>query len=207
VSEVFIESTSILSDVKIVKMMSDYGFLGFGWYIAITAELYRTNGKYSFGDLGIIARNTGIDKKKLRNFIDNCINKYTCNDKGIFQADDNNFWSEKIIDMLQKQEINKTNGVKGGRPKLMPIKDRIKIEGIEFVNLEKADYTKLCEKWGKEVIDTGIQLLDNWLAAQTSKAKQHLGKNHKYQFRKDTWVINEAKKKLQQETASKWGNI
>lgn len=206
-SEIFCESTSILSDIKIVKMMSDYGFIGFGYYIAVIAELYKTGGRYVFEDLGIMAKNTGIERKKLRNFIDNCIKKYTHNDIGIFKSDDTSFYCEKVIDTLKKRKIKKSNGEKGGRPSRPTIQDRMIVNDIDFVNLEKSDYDKLVEKFNKEVIDTGIQILDNWLAKGSKTSKEHIGKNHYGFFRKDSWVINEAKKKLEKETASKWGSV
>ena len=212
-STIFFEDTGILSDIKIVKMMSDYGFLGFGYYIAVVAELYKTGGKCDFGDLGIVAKNTGIDKKKLRNFIDSCSNKYTCNGIGIFQSDENSFWSKKILDKLSEQKTKKLNGEKGGRPRLQPIKDGIKIEGIiEFTKLEKSDFEKLQKRYDSEYGEgfflKAVQRFDDYLSTPTKRAKEILSEcNHYYHFRKDKWVIKETLKEWSKEAASKWGYV
>ncbi len=161
-SNLFFEDTSILSDIKIVKMMSDYGFAGFGYYCAIIAELYKNGGKYEFEDLQILAKNTGIEKKKLKKFINCCISKYINDNKGIFNADNDIFWSDKIICVLTKQGNAKKN--RAGRKKCEEPKPIVTVvPDIEYVRLTDNDIEKLISRFGKEVILKGIQILDNWL--------------------------------------------
>lgn len=203
-SELFLDA-NILSDIKIGKMMTDYGFAGFGYYCAIAAELYKNGGRLGFADLGIMAKNIGIDNKKLRNFINNCIEKYVVNGQGIFSSDEDYFWIDDLIKLKTIKKRNKTNGSKGGRPKKDVITERVEIPDIEFVNLDKEDFEKLKSKFGEELIMQGITILDNWLAKKSAAATIYLGKNHYGHFRKDGWVLSEAQKKLDEKIKHNWG--
>ena len=95
--EYFSHDTDALSDIKIDKMMSDYGYLGYGYYWAIVEQLYKNGGRYEFVDLQILAKQLGIKSEKLKCFISNCINKYTHKDNGLFEKDEKGFWSNSLI--------------------------------------------------------------------------------------------------------------
>lgn len=180
-----------VKDIKIVKMMADYGYIGFGYYWAIVSELYRNGGRYSFEDLHILSREIGIDKSKLKSFLNQSIEKYTHNGNGLFATDGEYFWSESILKRLNPKK-------KKEKPK-----EFMTFEDIKCVHLLEDDYNVLCDKYGRDVVDTGIKILDNWLSLGGKKAKSYLGKdfNHINHFRKDGWVINTAKEKLSKTTS------
>ncbi len=186
VKESFTHDIDSIRDVKIVKMMADYGFIGYGYYWAVVAELYRNDGRYGLEDLGILAKEIGIDRNKLKSFIFNCAEKYTHNGNSLFNYDDKFFWSDSILKRMGKKRKKKE------------ATEFMQLEDVKCVHLVEEDYTKLCDKYGHNVIDTGIKILDGWLSLGGAKAKSYLGKNYNHigHFRADGWVINEAKRKL-----------
>jgi len=195
--EYFSHDVDAISDIKIVKMMQDYDFTGFGWYWAIVAELYKNGGHYYFDDLNILAKNTGIKLEKLKAFIEKCINKYTYDDKGLFVSDDKRFWSDSLqkrIEIREKHNTRKTIGQE----------DKIKLDKFEHVNLTEEDYNKFLTKYGEKLFTAGLEELEKWLVSPSPKAKQVLNQNHRgYFLRQDTWVIKNAVKKVK-ETGTNW---
>lgn len=172
-------------DVKIGKMVADYGIAGYGYYWILVEILAGNGGRCVFADLGTIANSYRIDKKKLRTFINQCCERYTHNGKSLLKCDNEAFWSESLLRRLAKKE-------KTEKAVFMQLED------VKCVHLVEEDYTKLCDKYGRNVIDTGIKILDGWLSLGGAKAKSYLGKNYNHigHFRSDGWVINEAKRKL-----------
>lgn len=88
----------------------------------------------------------------------------------------------------------KYNGKQGGRPK-QDSKVRIELPDIELVILTPTQYGSLIEKYGYEVLNKALTILEKWLKSTTGE--KHNGKNHYAHFRSDGWVVNEAKAKLQ----------
>lgn len=196
VKEYFSHDVDALSDIKIVKMMQDYNYTGFGWYWAIVAELCRNGGMYELDDLGILAKNIGIKTEQLKSFINKCINNYTHNGKGLFNADDKNFWSDSLKKRLE------IRAKRSEARKITPQK-RMEINGIEFVNITEEQYQKAVEKFeilekvnGKDFVNMVIKELDDWLAVGGSSQKKYLGKNHNGFLRDSSWVVNKIKDKL-----------
>lgn len=183
----FLHDTDSIRDVKVVKMMTDYGFAGFGYYWAVVAELYRNGGRYELKDLGILAKEIGIDLRKLKSFIFQCSEKYTHRGKGLFSFDENHFWSDSLLKRMAKKPKKEQKQV-----------SFMDIDGINCVHLVEEDYKSLCSKYGDEVVNTGIKILDDWLSLRGRRAQSYLGKdyNHIGHFRADGWVINTAKEKL-----------
>lgn len=181
--EYFSHDIDALSDVKIVKMMQDYDFMGFGWYWAIVAELYRNGGKYEFSDLAAMAKCTGIKRENLSNFIDKCINKYTYQNQGLFSCDENSFWSDSLLKRLAirnkrreaAKQVDKTND--------------IKLDGVEIVRLTEKQYKKIVESYGEDVALEAVKVLDKWLAKRGEKQKGYIGRNNYGHFRSDSWVF------------------
>lgn len=192
--EYFSHDTDSISDIKIVKMMSDYGYLGFGYYWAILAEIYRNGGRYEFEDLGILAKNLGIELKKLKSYINQGITKYTHKGVGLFCQDDNGFWSNSLLTRMQLRQKKS----KAGKTQTDEI-NRIELEGIERVNLTQEEYDKLLEKYGKEYLTLMINELENWLWLPGVNQKKYLGKNHYGHFRKNQWVDKKVQKILDAE--------
>ena len=83
------------------------------------------------------------------------------------------------------------------------ITDRIELKDSELVNLTADEYEKLKAKYGENLINTAIFVLEDWLQSGKSNisrnAKNALGKPHYYYFRKDGWVLPKAKKLLEDE--------
>lgn len=196
----------LIDDIRIGKIVSDYGVLGLGYYTIIMDCLENSNGKYRFADLGILsARYRVADKKKLKRFIYNLCKWVDNENKTLLCANDVEFWSDSIIQNINKKAIAIENGSKGGRPKKEVIED--KIDFADFVILQQSDYKKLVLKFGEKVTNKAISILDNWLAQGSANAKKYIGKNHYYFFRKDNWVIEKALKAVEEEPKGSWGNI
>lgn len=91
---------------------------------------------------------------------------------------------------VSKNSFHKTNGQKGGRPK-QDSKNIIELPDIKWVILTPQQHESLLKKYGYELLQTALFILDNWL--KTRKPSQQ-NKNHYAQFRSDGWLINEAKR-------------
>jgi hypothetical protein len=199
VKEYFSHDVDALGDIKIVKMMQDYDFTGFGWYWAIVAELCKNGGKYEFSDLGIMAKCIGVKKESLTNFIDKCIHNYTYKEQGLFSCNETTFWSDSLLKRLDIR--NKRREAAKNTDKA----EDIKIDGIEFVRLTEKQFKKLVELHGEDVILAAIKILDDWLAKNGQAQKGYIGRNNYGHFRKDGWVLPLALKKCGKEpTKPNW---
>lgn len=87
--------------------------------------------------------------------------------------------------------ISKYNGKKGGRPK-QDSKIRIELPAIELVILTPNQYNSLLEKYGYELIEKALKILDSWLKKGSKASLRYKGKNNYAHFRSDGWVINTA---------------
>lgn len=113
----------------------------------------------------------------------------------------------QIIYEMAKPNIDSNNkryrnGCKGGRPTDEDSPRKV-IEGIELVNLTETQFDRLVIKFGEDLILRAIQKLENWLETGVSgiskPAKNAIGKNHYCYFKKDKWIIIEAKKDIEKE--------
>ena len=84
------------------------------------------------------------------------------------------------------------NGKKGGRPK-QDSEIRIELPDINLVILTPSQYGSLLEKYGCELIEKSLSILDKWLKGSGHK---YAGKNNYAHFRSDGWLINEAARAL-----------
>jgi hypothetical protein len=87
--------------------------------------------------------------------------------------------------------ISKYNGKKGGRPKISS-NLKIEIPEINLVILTPTQYNSLIEKYGYELLEKALKILDNWLEFGGKSSERYIGKNNYAHFRSDGWVINEA---------------
>lgn len=83
------------------------------------------------------------------------------------------------------------NGKLGGRPKYSN-KIRISLPEIELVILTPKQYGSLIEKYGYELLNKALRILENWLKT-SPEGEKYRGKNNYAHFRSDGWVINSAK--------------
>lgn len=88
--------------------------------------------------------------------------------------------------------ISKYNGKKGGRPK-QDSEIRIELPNIKQVILTPSQYGLLLERYGFDLLNRALYILDNWLINGGKKASKYIGKNNYSHFRIDGWVINTAK--------------
>ena len=91
--------------------------------------------------------------------------------------------------------ISKYNGKKGGRPK-QDSKIRIELPNIERVILTPSQYGLLLEKYGLDLLNRALYILDEWLLSGSKQASKYIGKNNYAHFRSDGWVINAARSEL-----------
>lgn len=88
--------------------------------------------------------------------------------------------------------ICKYNGKKGGRPK-QDSKIRTELPDIELVILTPSQYGSLLERYGYELLNKALQIMDAWLKSGSPSASKYVGKNNYAHFRVDGWVVNEAR--------------
>ena len=177
--------TDFLNDLKIIKMMSDYGFLGVGYYILILTELQKNDGVLGFDDLYTIEAKSEIKHKKLRNFVLNCIEQYTVNDIGIFSSNETSFW-------LSESKAPKKKQLKANTTEEKPLVStflRLPNEKC-LTRLTPQDVAKLNAKWGEDLALACIIHFDNWLVScKSGLAKKARKSNDHYDFfRSNNWV-------------------
>lgn len=141
----FSHDSNAITDTKILNMRADYGLEGYGLYWAII-EMMRNEEDYKLELSKNTYRaiktltNTAIDIEK---YIKDCIEDY-----GLFREADNRFFSNSLLRRMteyeKKREVNKKNGMLGGRPK----KTELKPNGYE-IKTEK-NQNKINESKEKE---------------------------------------------------------
>lgn len=195
-SEFLQVKTDFSNDIKIIKMMSDYGALGVGYYFIVLSELQNNGGVLELDDLYIIEKKFDIKHKNLRNFVLNCIEKYTTNEENLFSKKGN------IISLSKTNKTIKTNIRNAGRKKIEEPKPFVNT----FLDMPEVKYTRLTEKdveilkikFGEKLTFASIQYLDNWLATNSANAKKARNSlDHYGYFRIDGWVIAGGKEILE----------
>ena len=86
--------------------------------------------------------------------------------------------------------ISIKNGKKGGRPKSN--KNVSFINDFNSVILTSEQYNILLKKYGEKLINTAIDILEDWLNTSVY-AEKYRGRNNYAHFRSDGWLINTAK--------------
>ena len=96
---------------------------------------------------------------------------------------------------LERSDISRINGQKGGRPK-QDSRIRIELPEIDLVILTPTQYGSLLEKYGYELLRKSLLILDSWLKSGSRPASKYIGKNNYAHFRSDGWVVNTAREYL-----------
>ena len=96
---------------------------------------------------------------------------------------------------LERSEVSRINGKKGGRPK-QDSKIRIELPEIDLVILTPSQYGSLLEKYGYDLLRKSLLILDSWLKSGSKPSCQYIGKNNYAHFRSDGWVVNTAREYL-----------
>ena len=97
-----------------------------------------------------------------------------------------------MITKEDRKAICKLNGQKGGRPK-QDSRIRIELPNIDLEILTPTQYGSLLEKYGYELLEKALHILDDWLKTGNKYSIKYVGKNNYAHFRSDGWVINEAR--------------
>ena len=92
----------------------------------------------------------------------------------------------------ERKMVCKLNGKKGGRPR-QDSTIRINLPNINLVILTPTQYGSLLEKYGYELIQEALRILDEWFLRGSKASQKYIGKNNYAHFRSDGWVINEAR--------------
>jgi hypothetical protein len=87
--------------------------------------------------------------------------------------------------------ISKYNGKKGGRP-VVSSTLKVELPNVNLVILTPNQYSSLIEKYGFELLEKALNILDKWLANGGKASERYIGKNNYAHFRSDGWVINAA---------------
>lgn len=186
------------NNIKVAKMMLDYGYAGLGYYWTIVEKIYDCDGEFDMKDISVLAKYMELDENLLTTFINKCVNDYTEKGVGLFTLNDDLLSSNSIrrrIELRNKRSAARTQS---------EVTERKEIDGIEYVNLTEEHYEKLIDKYGDELTLKAISLLDTWLSKKGKSAKQYIGKNHYAHFRSDSWVIQNAKESLGMNKKPNW---
>ena len=114
----FSHDSNALTDQKILAMRCDYGLEGYGLYWAII-EMLRNEGTYKLpldkNTYRAIKMQTGttID---IERFISDGINEYIgASNNGLFNSDGNYFWSESLLQRMEKVETTREKRSEAGK--------------------------------------------------------------------------------------------
>lgn len=149
----FSHDSNAITDTKILNMRADYGLEGYGLYWAII-EMMRNEEDYKLE----LSKNTYRAIKTLTNteiniekYIKDCIEDYR-----LFREADNKFFSNSLLRRMteyeKKREVNKKNGMLGGRPK----KTEIKPNGYEIKTEKNQNKIKESKEKENKINDTAV---------------------------------------------------
>jgi len=97
----FTHDANARHDTKIIKMISKYGFKGYGWYWVIV-EMLREQQNYKLNmidDLESIAIETRTKPKIISEFITECIKKFK-----LFKKEHRYFYSQTLVERMKPME-------------------------------------------------------------------------------------------------------
>lgn len=200
-NEYFSHDLGTINNIKINKMMSDYGYEGLGWYWTIVEEIYKAEGEYYLSDIPAMANTMKVDENALTTFIFKCAEEYTEKGKGLFIVENNVLTSESIkkrIDIRKKRAAARLGSKK---------EDFKEFEDFKFIKLTEDEYQDLVGKHGEEYVTKALHILENWLAGGTPNAKKYYNRTHKHFFRTDYWLRQETDKAMGFNTKPNWGGI
>ena len=102
---------------------------------------------------------------------------------------------QQLVGVIMKRLSSIENGKKGGRPVIRTKTQEKRIYEAEKVILTDMQYNALVLRYGSDVTNKAVEILDEWLASSPLGSK-YVGKNNYAHFRSDGWVINTAKELL-----------
>lgn len=203
VKEYFSHDIGTINNIKINKMMFDYGYEGLGWYWTIVEEIYRADGEYYLSDIPAMANTMKVDENSLTTFIFKCAEEYTEKGKGLFIIENDILTSESIkkrIDLKKKRAAARQGNANDEDLKVF--------EEYEHIRLTEDDYSVLVERHGEDFVKKALSILDSWLSRGTPNARKYLNnKSHRGFFRADCWLVQQTNEALGRNTKPNWGGI
>ncbi len=204
--EYFSHDNDALNDPKIVKMMLEYNYEGYGYFWAIVEQLNKQKDyKYAFNDLIAMSKTMSVDLTRLKQFIEDCCSdKFTHNEQALFNRNDKHFWSDshlRRMDLKERKRLaSRLNGQLGGRPPLKPEtppadepqepEKYLKFPEVEYINLTQIDYDRLVKRHTEAKTLKAIELYNDWIGKNGSAQLQKIFKSksaYNY-FRADKWI-------------------
>ncbi len=196
------------NDRKLKLVLCRFGLAGIGLFWCIVEMLYSENGRLPLYDIDLISRELNVSEKDITDLL----NLKISDEETLFSSDNKYFWNETVLKKLEiinkKTQAAKNSAAKRwamqtqcdsnttAQKEVKELEECLHFGTFQHVNLTKIEYERLFKRFGKEIFNEAIYLLDRWLHKGRGNAKKYIGKNHYAHFRADRWAINEAKKAL-----------
>lgn len=142
-------------DPKHLQLLLKYEWRGYGIYWRI-CEALRTQKEYKFQfkNLNALAHVMHLEETFLREFIQDCIEKFTDNGEGLFKYDEDCFWSESLISRMNALETAKLERIEKARHaaeirelrRLQLIENKTSQENLETISRSSQDDLTLSNK-------------------------------------------------------------
>ena len=181
-------------DKRISMLFEEYSYVGLGVYVLLLKELQK--GKISLNYISEVSKDNNLSEEFVNSLIDDCCEVFKTKESGsLLRKNEQFFWSDEIlkenIKQVKTKKMCSMYGKKGGRPKY-----DIKNYSTNPVNLTDTQIFNLKNKFGEKIIDKSIEIFAEYI----EKNKKLRSKSHYWYFRKDGWLINTAKKELEQDS-------
>lgn len=192
----FPHDTNASNDKKIEALRAIYGNDGYAFYFIMLEQIYQEpNFELLISDaetreemLQILSRKTAVTPERFIQILNtaikwDCFDKELYDSKGVLTSNGIKKRAGVVLEKRQKMRIKYQQSKEGisdaettqeTREETPQRKVKIKESKLlygEFAKLTPSEYTKLCDRFGKEVTDSKIESLDNWLP-QGSNAKK-----------------------------------
>ncbi len=106
------------SDLKLKALRKKYKWKGQGWYWFIVEKLRsEANYKLSYSDLTFdgLSEDLGVGAEKVKQYIDDCIEKFKDENSSLFTKNGNYFYSDRLNRDMERLEILRQQNVKAGK--------------------------------------------------------------------------------------------
>lgn len=107
----FKHDNNAASDDKMLALIAEYDWQGYGIFWAILEAMSRNEGGLKASLLGGLALGLRLDKKWLVKFLDFCV------DIGVFTLEDNTYISSRMVEQLEYRKMLSESGKKGAEIK------------------------------------------------------------------------------------------
>lgn len=187
----FPHDTDAVNDEKIEILRALYGNDGYTFYFILLERIYRAK-EFELDvseaeTIQILARKTGLTVEKFNQILDTAL-KYKCFDADAYEKRDiltSNGIKKRASVVIKKREKMRENyktekeivseAERGGEIQQSKVKkskgNKRKNKYAEFVSITEEEYKKLTDKYGEELTQRMIEILDNYKGATGKKYK------------------------------------